>query len=42
MTSQRKIRRSTTTNPLDERIDQDQSTGSALQRGTLEENTRSD
>jgi hypothetical protein len=32
--------RSATTNPLDERIDQDQSTGSTLQPGRPQENIR--
>ncbi len=34
------IGRSATTNPLDERIDQDQRTGSTLQRGRPQENIR--
>ena len=40
VTIQSKIGRSATTNPLDERIDQEQSTGSTLQRGRPQENIR--
>jgi hypothetical protein len=40
VTVQNKIGRSATTNPLDERIDQDQSIGSTLQPGRPQENIR--
>jgi hypothetical protein len=40
VTVQSKIGRSAATNPLDKRIDQDQSTGSTLQPGRPQENIR--
>jgi hypothetical protein len=40
VTVQGKIGGSATTNPLDERIEQDQSTGSTLQPGRPQENIR--